>query len=109
MKFLDKKKQIFQDINDWEGKKHYQSIEKKTEGRYLSYSDVSVSDRRRRATDRRRRHLAAGALLPRLLRNRRQESVTSASRHLAHHARIITSRADTQVWERSILIDLFLR
>lgn len=66
----------------------------KREGRYLAYSDFSVSDGRRRATDRRRRYLAVSALLPRLLSYRRQEGVTAASRHLTRHARHINRRAD---------------
>lgn len=64
-------------------------LRRKRKGRYLRYSDFSVSDGRRRATDRRRRDLAARALLPRLLRDRRQEGVAAASRHLRRHARNI--------------------
>lgn len=88
--------------------RHKQAIRGKRKGRYLSYSDFSVSDGRRRATDRRRRDLAAGALLPRLLCDGRQEGVAAASRHLTRHARHINRIADMRVdWERLIIIYVF--
>lgn len=98
------KKVLLKDQNDW-GKN---AIKRKREGRYLGYSGFSVSDGRRRATDRRRRDLTVSALLPRLLSYRRQEGVTAASRHLTHHARKINRKQTCKVdWERLIICNVF--
>lgn len=82
----------------WKNKKHDSNrkqrfengnklSEVKEKDGYLGYSGFRVRGGRRRATNRRGGDLTAGPLLPRLLRDRRQEGVTAASRHLTHQAR----------------------
>lgn len=60
--------------------------EGKENNKYLCDRDFSANKGRRRVADGRRRDLTTSSLLTRLLRNRRQESVTATGCHLTHQS-----------------------